>query len=110
MKSDADRIANCGNHDEHTDAYCKAWSILQIHADRMAAAEYKAQVEPHLKKGCKKHFIGRGCKWRYTPSAALQTACKMMGDGDMTPEKALAFIHDPAVAAWETDRRMRNTG
>ncbi len=110
MVTDTERVAQCGNHDQHTDAYCKAWDILKAHADRMAKAEYEAQVRPHLARGCKRHFIGRGCKWRYTPSATLVTVTRMMGDTTMTPERALAFIHDPSVHSWNADQRMRNTG
>lgn len=88
----------------------RAYTILMNHAERMGKAEGEAQMQAHLKAGRRRESFGTGRKYPFRPSQTLLTICQMAGDPTMTPERALAFLHDPAVAAWETERRMRNTG
>jgi hypothetical protein len=99
----------CGNGD-HSPDYHEAYRILSKHAERMGLEEGKAQLEAHLKAGRKRSTFGTGNKYPFRPSESLQTACQMLGDPTLTRERALGFIHDPAVAAFETQRRMMNMG
>lgn len=91
---------------DHLDAY----RVLSKHAERMGREEGHAQLQAHLKAGRKRETFGTGRKYPFRPSATLTVACEILGDPSLTKERALAFIHDPSAAAWDVERRMRNTG
>jgi hypothetical protein len=103
-------VRDCGNHDQHSQQYCDAYAILSAHAERIGLAEGQAQLSAHLAKGRKRSSFGTGRRYPFVPSSTLLTIVSMMTDPEMTPERALAFLHDPSVHAWDAEQRMRNTG